>query len=68
TVEDKTAIFHCPHPDVLVRWMEGFLGKLGRGRFDNLVRKTLSSLDKLENRRTKYLTGRYIAVKAVKRE
>ena len=41
---------------------------MGRGRFDNAIRKGLEFLDKLEGKRTKYLTGRYIAVKAVKRD
>lgn len=34
--------------------------------FDNAIRKGLEFLDKLEGKRTKYLTGRYVAVKAVK--
>jgi hypothetical protein len=41
---------------------------VGRGRLDNIVRRTLNLINKLEGKRTKYLTGRYIAVKAVKRE
>jgi hypothetical protein len=41
---------------------------LGRGRFDNVIRKGLEFLDKLEGKRTKYVTGRYVAVKAVKRD
>ncbi len=67
-VEESTAIFHCPHPDILVRWLEGTLHKLGRGKFDNAIRKGLASLESLGEKRTKFLTGRYIAVKAVKRE
>ncbi len=67
-VEESTAIFHCPHPDALVRWLERFLRKLSRGKFDNAILRSLAVLDKLESKRTKYLTGRYIAVKAVKRE
>lgn len=66
-VEESTAILHWPHPDALVRWLERFLRKLSRGRFDNAIRRSLAVLDKLESKRTKYLTGRYIAVKAVKR-
>lgn len=68
SVEESTAIFHYPHPDALVRWLERSLRKLGRGKFDNAIRKGLALLDKLEGKRSKYLTGRYIAVKAVKRE
>jgi hypothetical protein len=41
---------------------------MGRGRFDNAIRKGLELLDKLEGKKTKYLKGRYISVKAVKRD
>lgn len=66
SVEEITAIFHYPHPDALVRGSERFLRWLGKGKFDNAIREILNFLDKLETKRTKYLTGRYIAVKAVK--
>jgi len=66
-VEEITAIFHYPHPDGLVRWLERSLRKLGRGQFDNAIRSGLAYLDRLEGKRSKYLTGRYIAVKAVKK-
>jgi len=65
-VEESTAIIHYPHPETLMRWLERFLGKVGRGRLDNAIRKRLAWLDQLEHKKTKYLTGRYIAVKAVK--
>jgi len=68
SVEDSTAIFHYPHPDGLVRWLEHTLRWLSRGKLDNAIRKGLAFLDRLEGKKTKYLTGRYIAVKAVKRE
>jgi ubiquinone/menaquinone biosynthesis C-methylase UbiE len=68
SVEESTAIFHYPHPDGLVRLLESFLRKLSRGKLDNAIRKGLASLDKLETKRTRYLTGRYIAVKAVRRQ
>ena len=67
TVEESTAIFHYPHPDMLVRGLERLLRKLSGHRLDGAIRKGLSLLDKLEGRRSKYLTGRYIAVKAVKK-
>lgn len=67
-VEESTAIFHCPHPDVLVAWLESSLHKLGRGKFDNAIRKGLAFLERLGEKRTKFLTGRYIAVKAVKHQ
>jgi SAM-dependent methyltransferase len=68
SVEDSTAIFHYPHPDKLVRWLESSLRQISRRRLDNVIRRCLALLDKLEGRRTKYLTGRYIAVKVVKRQ
>ena len=67
-VVESTAIFHYPHPDGLVRGLEHSLRKLSRGKLDNVIRKGLDLLDKLEGKRTRYLTGRYIAVKAVKRQ
>jgi len=66
-VEESTAILHYPHPDGLVRWMEHSLRQLSRGRLDNAIRKGLTFLERLEKKRTRYLTGRYLAVKAVKR-
>ena len=68
TVEESTAIYHCPHPDGLVTLLERSLRRLGRGRFDDFIRKGLDSLERLGERRTKFLTGRYVAVKAVKRD
>ncbi|MBN1189232.1 MAG: class I SAM-dependent methyltransferase [Dehalococcoidales bacterium] len=66
-IEDCTAILHYPHPDKLVRWLEHILRKLSGKRLDNAIRKGLDKLETLGGKRTKYLTGRYIAVKAVKR-
>jgi SAM-dependent methyltransferase len=65
-VEADTAILHYPHPDGLVRWLERSLRSLSRGKLDNTIRKWLAGLNRLEGSKTKYLTGRYIAVKAVK--
>ncbi len=67
-VEESTAILHYPHPDGLVRWLECSLRRLSKGKLDNTIRKTLAYLGRLEGRRTKHLTGRYLAVKAVKEE
>jgi SAM-dependent methyltransferase len=63
----STAIFHYPHPDGLVRWMEHTLRKLGAGKLDGGVKSFLFRLNRLENMPTRYWTGRYIAVKAVKK-
>jgi SAM-dependent methyltransferase len=68
SVEESTAIFHYPHPDGLIRLLERSLRKLSRGKLDNAIRRGLALLDRLEGKRTRYLTGRYIAVKAVKRQ
>jgi len=65
-VEESTAIFHYPHPDFLVRGLERTLSRVSFHKLDNAIRKSLSILDRLGSRPTKYLTGRYIAVKAIK--
>lgn len=66
SVEASTAILHYPHPDGLMRWLERSLHWLSRGKLDNTIRKSLALFNRLEGSRIKYLTGRYIAVKAVK--
>ena len=63
-VEDATAIIHSPR-FITVRIIR-LLRKLNAERFDPMIRKGLALLDTLEKRRTRYLTGLYIAVKAVK--
>lgn len=68
SVDESTAIFHCPHPDALVRRLETWLRRVSRGRLDGAIRGSLVALERLGSRRTRYLTGRYIAVKAVKLE
>ncbi len=65
-MEESTAILHHPHPDGLVRWIESSLRKVSKGKLDNAIRKTLAYLEQLGGRKAKYLTGRYLAVKAVK--
>jgi len=68
SVEDATAIVHCPHVFALVGGAMRLLNQVGRVKFDDKIRKGLDFLDRLERRGTKYLTGRFIAVKAVKRD
>jgi SAM-dependent methyltransferase len=68
SVEESTTILHYPHPDGLVRWLEYALRKLSKGKLDSAIRKGLDRLERLEGKRSRYLTGRYIAVKAVKSE
>jgi len=67
TVEENTAILHYPHPDGLIRWLERSLRSFSRGKLDNTIRKWLACLNRLEGSKIKYLTGRYLAIKAVKR-
>lgn len=67
-ITESTTILHYPHPDGLVRWLERSAHRLGRGRFDNAVRKGFALLERLEGKKIKYLTGRYVALKAVKRQ
>lgn len=66
SVEASTAIIHYPHPDGLVKWLERSLRRVSKGKLYNATRKTLDYLEQLEGRNIKYLTGRYLAVKAVK--
>jgi SAM-dependent methyltransferase len=67
-VEDSTAIFHYPHPDALVRGAESVVRRLSGKRADKHILKCLAWTDRLENSRSRYLTGRYIAVRAVKNQ
>jgi SAM-dependent methyltransferase len=66
-IAESTAIFHYPHPDGLVRLLERSVRNLGGGRLDNIIRKGLTISDWLGTKKSKYLTGRYLALKAVKR-
>jgi SAM-dependent methyltransferase len=68
SVAERTAIFHCPHPDALVRLLETVLRRISLGRLDGAIRRGLGGLERLGGLRTKYLTGRYVAVKAVRRD
>ena len=65
-IKDATAIIH--NPRLLTRKISSFLHCLDSRRFDPWIRKGLAFLDRLENKRTKYLTALYIAVNAVKCE
>jgi SAM-dependent methyltransferase len=64
-VTDHTAILHNPRffAKVIVRACR----KLSRNKMDGRLRKWLASMDQQENRRTKYLTGQFIALKALKK-
>jgi SAM-dependent methyltransferase len=63
-VLDSTAIIH--NPRFLARGIITLLRRLASGRFDRGLRRLLLFWDRLENRRTKNLTGLFIAAKAIK--
>jgi len=65
-VLDCTAILHYPHPDGLVRAMERAARGLGRGRLDATVSGLFALSERLGHTRLRYLSGRYLAVAAVK--
>jgi len=61
-----TAILHYPHPDGLVRAAERLGHSVGRGRLDAAMAKLFATTEKLEHTRIRYVSGRYVAVVAVK--
>lgn len=65
-VRECTAILHYPHPDGLVRAMERAARRAGRGRLDGAVARLFARFERLEHSRLRYLSGRYLAVAAVK--
>ncbi len=64
SVEDTTAIIH--NPRVITKILVRLLRRLDPARSESVIRKVLAFLDNLETRKAKYLTGLFIAVKAVK--
>jgi len=64
---ESTAILHYPHPDGLVRLLEHILRKVSGNRLDKAIGRVLVLLERLEGIKSRYLTGRYLAIKAVKR-
>ena len=63
-VVDSTAIIHNPR---FITWTGiKAIRKVIPHRFDNWIRRGLILLDRLERRNTKFLTGQFIAVKALK--
>lgn len=65
-VLDCTAILHYPHPDGLVRVAERLARSIGRGRLDAVMAKLFATTEKLEHTRIRYVSGRYLAIVAVK--
>lgn len=66
SVEEATAIGHYPHPEALVAGTVRLLHSVRRGRLDGKISASLDFLERLGMMRTRFLTGRYLAVKAVK--
>ena len=66
TVVHETAILHYPHPDGLVRSCERCARAIGRGRLDGFVEGLFTAAERLGNTELRYLSGRYLAVDAVK--
>ena len=62
----NTVILHLPHPDGLVRWVDKLASKTSKGRLDKPLFNAFCMLDKLEKLPTRSLTGRYLAIKAIK--
>jgi SAM-dependent methyltransferase len=65
-VKATASIIH--NPRLITRKIVNFLRWLDARKLDPWIRKGLAFLDRLENKRIKYLTGLYIAVKAMKPE
>ncbi len=65
TVVHRTAILHYPHPDGAVRLCERCARTL---RLGGLAARVFSAAEQLRGTRIRYLTGRYLAVDAVKGE
>lgn len=66
TVTHQTAILHYPHPDGLVRFWERSSRAIGRGRLDGFIADIFRAAEKLGNTRLRYLSGRYLAMNAMK--
>jgi ubiquinone/menaquinone biosynthesis C-methylase UbiE len=67
-IVESTAIFHFPHPDILMKKIVRFCRKVSGGRLDGAIMNGLQLLDRLGNTPLKYLTGRYLALKMVKKQ
>jgi len=63
SVMRRTTILHYPHPDGLVRLCERGARTV---RLDGLMRRFFAATEQLEGTRLRYLTGRYIAMDAIK--
>jgi len=68
TVAHETAILHYPHPDGLVRLCEQSARAVGRGRLDGFIERLFGAAERLGNTKLRYLSGRYLAVDAVKEQ
>lgn len=64
TVTDRTAIMHAPR--VLAVPLMGLLSRNGEGRGSRLLSRAAMAFESLRPLRTKFLTGHFIAFRAVK--
>lgn len=64
TVAGTTAIIH--NPRFFTRRIVPLVRKIDPVRFNGSIKRCLAFFDSLENKKVKYLTGQFIAVKAVK--
>jgi len=65
-LDEETTILHYPHPDAMVRGTESALRAMGRGALDGVAQGLFDRLERLERSRVRYLTGRYLAVRATR--
>lgn len=64
TVSDKTSIIHSPR--ILAIWMGYILDRIGNEKIKIYFQRLLNVFERLEKSPMKYLTGYFIAAKAVK--
>src|SRR5215207_1492271 len=63
-VEDVTAIMHAPR--VVAIPMLGALARFTKGRFPGPVSRALRGFEALKSTRTRFLTGHFVAIRAIK--
>jgi ubiquinone/menaquinone biosynthesis C-methylase UbiE len=64
SVTGKTTLIH--NPRFFAKFITGILRKINPGKADGRIKRLLNYFDSLENKKTKYLTAQFIAIKATK--
>ncbi|HEX7474370.1 MAG TPA: hypothetical protein VF318_00250, partial [Dehalococcoidales bacterium] len=64
SVTSKTALIH--NPRFFAKFITNILRKIDPGKADGRIKRLLNYFDSLENKKTKYLTAQFIAIKAIK--